>query len=90
MHKLLDGRKTIQYKGGMKREPINGGNRMTNDPREITARFDSKCAETGTQIKKGDPCIYYPIGKQVFHPSSQQAQTFYGWKFDCDVLGCDY
>ena len=59
------------------------------DPREITARFDSVCAETGEPIKKGESCIYYPTSKQVFSMDSKQAQEFREWKFDLS-MGYDY
>lgn len=36
---------------------------MKNDPTIIKAKFESKCAETGAAIKKGDDCIYYPATK---------------------------
>ncbi len=61
-----------------------------NDPREITARFNSTCAETGKQIKKGDTCIYYPKDRKVYHVDSDQAQAFREWMFDCSMLGEDY
>lgn len=61
-----------------------------DDPREITARFDSVCAETGKAIKKGDTCVYYPKGKKVYHVDSKQAEQFRSWSFDCNMLGCDY
>lgn len=67
-------------------------NRYTNanrDPREITAKFDSKCAETGKIIKKGESCIYYPTSKDAFHPDSNQAESFYAWKADL-AMGFDY
>ena len=51
---------------------------MNKDPRQIIARFDSKCAETGKAIKKGEPCIYYPIGKKVFCLDSKQADEISG------------
>jgi len=63
---------------------------MTNDPRIITARFNSKCAETGNQINKGDECVYYPTSKQVFCMDSKQAADFRSWSFDVNMLGCDY
>ena len=63
---------------------------MRNDPREITARFDSKCAETGAVIKKGEQCIYYPLHKEVFHPNSQAADSYRSWRFDVDCLGANY
>lgn len=40
--------------------------KFAGDPREITARFDSVCAESGLPIKKGEQIIYYPNGKRVF------------------------
>ena len=63
---------------------------MKNDPREIIAKFDSVCAETGRQIKKGDKCIYYPSSKEVFHLDSKQAKEFYEWKFDIEILNQNY
>jgi hypothetical protein len=33
--------------------------------RVITAKFDSKCAETGRPIKKGDACVYDPQTKKI-------------------------
>ena len=64
--------------------------RYNNNPREITARFDSKCAETGRIIKKGETCIYYPKHKQVFHIESKTAEDYRSWQFDCNMLGGDY
>ena len=51
-------------------------NPYKNDPRIINARFQSTCAETGTIIKKGEMCIYYPIEKKVFCMNSKQAYEF--------------
>lgn len=45
------------------KEPMS---RYNNDPREMTARFASTCRESGKPIKKGDPIIYWPIGKSVY------------------------
>jgi len=56
--------------------------KFRNDPREITARFNSKCAETGKEIKKGDTCIYYPLAKKVYHVESKQALEFRNWIAD--------
>lgn len=47
-----------------------------NDPVEITARRDSKCAETGKQIKQGEVCVYYPRAKSVYHVESKTAYDF--------------
>jgi hypothetical protein len=64
-------------------------NYYDNDPREITAKFDSICKETGKKIKKGDICIYYPIGKSVYHSDSNQALEYRNMKMD-QALGYDY
>jgi hypothetical protein len=63
---------------------------FSNDPRTITAKFDSQCAQTGKKISKGDPCVYYPADKKVYHINSPQAQEFREWKFDIDVLNANY
>lgn len=62
---------------------------MSRDPREITARFDSKCAETGKVIKKGETCIYYPEGRKVYHVDSDQAYQYRQWRMDIS-MGYDY
>lgn len=60
------------------------------DPRQITAKFDCFCAETGKRIKKGERCIYYPTAKKVYSLDSNQAEEFRNWSFDVSVLGYDY
>lgn len=45
-----------------------------NDPYITTARFASKCPETGKEIKKGDEIAYYPRDKRAFHTESKAAQ----------------
>ena len=57
------------------------------DPREIEAKFDSICAETGKTIKKGEKCIYYPSSRDVFCLDSKQAQEFREMAFDRECLG---
>lgn len=47
-----------------------------NDPRELRSKYDSKCAETGKDIKKGDLCVYYPNVKKIYHPDSRTAYEF--------------
>jgi hypothetical protein len=59
------------------------------DPREISARFDGVCAETGKAIRKGEACIYYPVTGKVFAVDSQQARKFREWKADL-AMGYDY
>ena len=53
----------------------------TMEPRQITARFDSICPETGKKIEKGDACIYYPREKQAYHTDSRTAEQFRSQKF---------
>jgi hypothetical protein len=62
---------------------------MRNDPIEITARFDSVCCEKGTTIKKGDKCIYYPIGKKIYCMDSKQAYEYRNWRMDL-AMGNNY
>lgn len=64
-------------------------NRFKNDPREMTARFDSVCAETGKKIKKGEQFVYYPSDKTAYHVDSKQAAEFYAWIQDLR-MGNDY
>lgn len=49
---------------------------QNNDPRQIIARFNSKCKETGQPIKKGESIIYYPSSKAVFKLDTRQAQEY--------------
>ncbi len=56
--------------------------RRNTAPREIRAMFDCNCAETGKEIRKGKLCVYYPIGRKVFHPDSKQAYEFRQMKAD--------
>jgi hypothetical protein len=60
-----------------------------NDPKTITAKYESKCAETGKTIKAGDTCIYYPTSKSVYHVESNQAQEYGEYMADLDA-GYDY
>lgn len=61
-----------------------------NSPREITAKFNSVCAETGKPILKGQSCIFYPSVKKVYCLDSKQAGEYRSISFDNDVLGCNY
>ena len=63
-----------------------------NDPREITARFDSFCPETGKTIKKGEHAWYYPRERKAYHVDSKTAvdgrecMADAQWEMDC---GCN-
>ena len=37
-----------------------------DDPRRITARFDSSCSNCEAEISKGEPAYYWPHGKLMF------------------------
>lgn len=60
-------------------------NSYSNDPREIEAKFNGICAETGKEIKKGDLCVYYPSSKKVYHTDSKQAAEFRAWKMSLSL-----
>lgn len=53
-----------------------------NNPFELKAKFDSKCAETGKLIKRGEYCVYYPSSKKVYHVDSKQAYEYRMMKAD--------
>lgn len=38
--------------------------------RVIAAKFNSKCAETGNKIKKGDTCLYDATSRKVYATTS--------------------
>lgn len=57
-------------------------NYYANDPREIKAKFDGKCKETGRKIARGQSCIYYPSDKTIYHLNSKQAAMFRAWADD--------
>jgi hypothetical protein len=50
-------------------------------PYFTTARFDSKCAETGKDIKKGDPIAYYPASQKAYCDDSKTAADLRGQQF---------
>lgn len=49
---------------------------VNKDPYYTNAKFDSVCHETGKAIKKGERCLYYPIGRAVYHLESNQARLW--------------
>ena len=63
--------------------------RYSKDPRFTNARFDSKCAETGRTIKKGERIAYYPNGNKVYCEESKQAQELTAWLQD-QAMGHEY
>ena len=74
---------------------------MKYDPKIILARFNSKCNETGKEIKKGTKCLYYPLEKKVYSTDSEmyndhiyfiqvQAQRSGQYYFDTQYSGDNY
>lgn len=63
--------------------------RMYKDPREITVRWNARCAETGKVLTKGQPALYYPSDKRMYHLDSQTAQQWREWQDD-RAMGWDY
>ena len=57
-----------------------------NEPREIIAKFDSVCKDTGKVIKKGEKCLYFPASKAVVTLDSKSAQDYFSMLFDERVL----
>lgn len=55
--------------------------RTPSPPREMTAKFDSTCAETGKAIKKGDTIVYYPASRKAYHQDSETAADFRSQQF---------
>jgi len=53
----------------------------TGEPREIKAKFASRCPETGKQIQVGDACIYYPKAGKAYHVDSKSAESYRAMKF---------
>jgi len=44
----------------------------SNTMKFITAKFKSKCAETGKPIAKGENCLYDNVNKKVYSVSSSK------------------
>jgi hypothetical protein len=60
----------------------------SGDPRIMSAKFDSRCAESGRKIRKGDTILYYPLTKQAFLVGyAPNAEKDYAEnKFDQEVM----
>lgn len=41
----------------------------------ITAKFNSKCAETGKALRKGDTIVYDPETRKAYHLDSRMAKA---------------
>lgn len=50
-------------------------------PYFTTARFDSKCPETGKEIKKGDRIAYFPATRAAYAEDSKAAEQVRGMEF---------
>lgn len=62
---------------------------VKGDPRVVTVKYPTKCAETGKPLKKGDKAVYYPKSKKLYCMDSKQAYEFRNWKMDMD-MGYNY
>lgn len=50
-------------------------------PYFTTARFDSTCPETGSDIKKGDRIAYFPASRTAYCENSKAADQVRGLEF---------
>jgi len=63
--------------------------KLYKDPREVTVRWNARCAETGKVLAKGQPALYYPSDRTLYHLDSETARQFAEWKAD-QQMGWDY
>lgn len=49
--------------------------------REINAKYDGVCAETGRPIHKGDRCLYDPRHREVYNVLSETYRQFREQRF---------
>lgn len=40
--------------------------RYSGDPRKITARFNSRCSECKSPLKRGDNIFYFPASRSAY------------------------
>ena len=50
-------------------------------PYFTTARFESKCPETGKDIKKGERIAYFPATRTAYAEDSKAAEQVRGMEF---------
>lgn len=50
-------------------------------PYFTTARFASKCPETGKEIRKGDRIAYFPATRMAYHDTSKAADQVRALEF---------
>jgi hypothetical protein len=60
----------------MARRFATSGNGQRPELIKMSAKFKSKCAETGQTLYKGDPIYYDPYGKKAYHANSNRVQAF--------------
>lgn len=51
------------------------------EPQIISARFQSRCPETGKLIQPGQKCVWYPAAKKVYHMDSKAARQYQEMRF---------
>jgi len=68
---------------------------MRNDPKTMTARFPSTCAESGKPIAKGAEIIYWPSARAAYlvghaPKAEQEFREFQALAFEEDNGFCCY
>lgn len=73
---------------------IERGLIMYNDPRWITARFNSRCCRCKGEVKKGSQAFYYPRDKAVMCDSEdcgkQASRDFDAAVFDENMMSSQF
>jgi len=68
---------------------------MNNDPKQMTSRFPSTCAESGKTIPKGAEIIYYPSNRSAYlighaPKAEQEFREFQSLAYEEDHGFCTY
>ncbi len=68
---------------------------MKNDPKQMTSRFPSTCAESGKTIPKGAEIIYWPSDKSAYlighaPKAEQEFREFQSLAYEDDNGFCTY
>ena len=68
---------------------------MKNDPKQMTSRFPSTCAESGKAIPKGAQIIYWPSSRSAYlvghaPKAEQEFREFQSLAYEEDHGFCTY
>ena len=50
--------------------------KLKREVRLVNSKKTCECAETAMPIERGQPCLFDPQTRQVFHPKSQRFREF--------------